>query len=43
MGPKLVNCCKPEQVGIKELGPEDVDVDFRRILKEARNERGRKT
>ena len=25
------------------LGPEDVDVDFRRILKEARDERGRKT
>ena len=24
------------------LGPEDVDVDFRRILKEARDERGRK-
>ena len=24
------------------LGPEDVDVDFRRILKEARGERGRK-
>ena len=23
------------------LGPEDVDVDFRRILKEARDERGR--
>ena len=23
------------------LGPEDVDVDFKRILKEARNERGR--
>ena len=23
-------------------GPEDVDVDFRRILKEARNKRGRK-
>ena len=23
------------------LGPEDVDVDFRRIMKEARNERGR--
>ena len=23
-------------------GPEDVDVDFRRILKEARDERGRK-
>ena len=24
------------------LGPEDVDVDFRRILKEARDEKGRK-
>ena len=24
------------------LGPEDVDVDFRRILKETRDERGRK-
>ena len=24
------------------LGPEDVEVDFRRILKEARDERGRK-
>ena len=24
------------------LGPEDVDVDLRRILKEARDERGRK-
>ena len=24
------------------MGPEDVDVDFRRILKEARDERGRK-
>ena len=24
------------------LGPEDVDVDFRRSLKEARDERGRK-
>ena len=24
------------------LGPEDVDVHFRRILKEARDERGRK-
>ena len=24
------------------LGPEDVDVDFRRIMKEARDERGRK-
>ena len=32
------------QVGELEdlLGPEDVDVDFRRILKEARDERGRK-
>ena len=24
------------------MGPEDVDVDFRRILKEVRDERGRK-
>ena len=34
------------KVGVEELegllGPEDVDVDFRRILKEARDEKGRK-
>ena len=34
-----------EKVEVEELedllGPEDVDVDFRRIMKEARNERGR--
>ena len=34
--------CESEVEELEELlGPEDVDVDFRRILKEARDERGR--
>ena len=41
MGPKLMNCCKPEQVGTKEYGKmfERIQVleDGRVPVKEARN------